>query len=291
MHIPVLLNEILTALAPTPGEFIIDGTFGGGGHSKAILEKIGPTGKLLALDWEEAAILRNCKSLEAPNMTCAQGNYAQLPEILERLGLPKADGLLIDLGFSSEQIEMSGKGFSFRRSEPLIMTYGSDSEPVYKLLASLREQELTNILREFGEERYAYRIATAIAERNHRGPLIRTSDALAEIVTKAVPKNYERGRIHPATRTFQALRIYANHELDNLKKILAAVPKILKTGGRVAIITFHSLEDRIVKQTFREMSQQGVVELFNKKPIIPSDEEIAHNVRSRSAKLRAARLL
>lgn len=284
MHVPVLLNEAIKALDPKPGEFFIDGTFGSGGHSQKILEKIGPRGKLLVVDWDEENLIKN-KLPAAPNLIAINGNYANLPEILRKKKFPKADGLLLDLGFSSEQLENSGRGFSFKMDEPLIMTYSKESSPVYQLLRDLSEKELEEILRKFGEERFAKKIAATIYARQKSRQPIRTSKELADLVRQSVPKNYERGRMNPATRTFQALRIYANHELENLEALLKNLDKIVKRGGRIAIISFHSLEDRLVKNYFRKLK------IFSRKPITPTPEEILKNPRSRSAKLRIAQLI
>jgi len=281
-HIPVLLNEVIAVLKPQPGEFFIDGTFGSGGHAQEIIEKIGPSGKFLGIDWDK-------KQLEKL-MTCdvINGNFAELPEILEERNLSKANGLLLDLGFCSEQLE-SGRGFGFMGpEEPLLMTYNQEVIPVKDWLKKLSEKELTKIIREFGEERYADRISRAI--KQSRRP-IETNKKLAEIIQQAVPRNYEHGRIQPATRTFLALRIFANQELLNLEKVLYSLEKILKVGGRVAIISFNSLEDRLVKNYFREKAKEGKLEILTKKPIRPSLEEIKNNPRSRSAKLRAAKIL
>ncbi|HEY4500119.1 MAG TPA: 16S rRNA (cytosine(1402)-N(4))-methyltransferase RsmH [Candidatus Paceibacterota bacterium] len=289
MHTPVLLHEVIELLDPKPGAFIIDGTFGGGGHSKMILEKIGPQGKLLAIDLEEAAILKNGEEVcELPNMICVHSNFAKLPEVLKEQHLPLADGLLLDLGFSSNQIENSGKGFSFQKDELLIMTYNDADEPVYKLLARLPEEEIERVIQEYGEERYARKIAQAIVARRASGRFVKTSKELAELVQKVVPNNYEHGRIHPATRTFQAFRIYANHELENVNTVLRQLNQIIKSGGRVAIISFHSLEDRLVKHSLREAKKEGRVELVTKKSVRPSLEEVKSNPRARSAKLRVA---
>lgn len=268
-HAPVLLNEIIKILDPQPGEFFVDGTAGAGGHSKAILEKTGSSGKFLAIDWEKTG-----------------ENYANLPEILDQKNLGKADGLLIDLGFSSEQLG-AGRGFSFLKDEPLLMTYDLSEKPVKQILKELNEQELAAIIKTYGEERYAARIARAIKAASRKKP-IETTGQLAEIIRSAVPKNYERGRLHPATRTFMALRIYANRELENLETLLKNLHRILKPGGRAAIISFHSLEDRLVKNYFRDYAKAGKVEILTKKPIIATSEEIRQNPRSRSAKLRAA---
>lgn len=292
MHTPVLLREVIELLDPKPGAFIIDGTFGGGGHSKMILEKIGPQGKLLAVDLEEAAILKNGQEIcELPNMICVHSNFAKLPAVLKEQHLPHADGLLLDLGFSSNQIENSGKGFSFQKDELLIMTYNDTDEPVYKLLAQLSEEEIERVIREYGEERYAHKIAQAIVARRSSGRFIKTSKELAELVQKVVPTNYEHGRIHPATRTFQAFRIYANHELENVNTVLRELDQILKPGGRVAIISFHSLEDRLVKHALRDAKKEGRMEIITKKSVRPSLEEVKQNPRARSAKLRVAAII
>lgn len=276
-HTPVLLNEVIRLLDPKLGEFFIDGTFGGGGHARAILRKIGSRGKLLGVDWDEET------------KADVIGNYADLPEILQERQLPKADGLFLDLGFSSDQLR-SGRGFSFSADKPLHMTYSKETQPLQERLPQLTEKELADIIYRFGGERYARRIAKAIKEAERQKP-IRTSGQLADIVRRALPKNYERGRIDPATRTFQALRIWTNNELGNLEKVLGRLREILRPGGRVAIISFHSLEDKLVKEAFRRGAKEGWLEILTKKPITPSKEEISQNPRSRSAKLRAAVLL
>lgn len=297
MHIPVLLNETIRLLNPRPGEFIIDGTLGSGGHAAEILRRISPGGILLGIDWDLTTIEKTQDKISAisksefliakPVLVC--GNYADTPEILKDKNLGKADGLLLDLGFSSDELEFSGRGFSFRKDEPLLMTYDNSRIPVRDILSQTKEEELARIIYEFGEERLSRRIAKAIKEFT-RKKKIETSGELAKIVAAAVPKNYERGRIHPATRTFQALRIYANDELGNLKTILGVLPQILRKNGRAAIISFHSLEDRLVKNAFRDMAKAGIAEILTGKPITSSREEIASNPRSRSAKLRAIRI-
>lgn len=294
MHVPVLLQEVLEILDPRPGDFIIDGTVDGGGHAAAILARIGPAGKFLGLDLDET-MLADCRARVAPRkgVTLLTGNYADLPDILARGKFGKANGLLLDLGFSSEQLQRSGRGFSFSevsRDEPLLMTYDDSRPSARELLKAISERELADMLMDLGGERYARRIAQAIVERRRRKGGIMTSGDLADTVRAAVPKGYERGRIDPATRTFQALRIKANGELENLQKVLGSLENILTSGGRVAVVSFHSLEDRIVKQSFREMARGSTLELITKKPIVPSREEIAANPRSRSAKLRAGRL-
>ena len=291
-HVPVLLQEVMRALDPRPGDFMIDGTVDGGGHAAAVIQAIGPTGKFLGVDLDEAMLAECRKRVPVrAGVTLRVGNYADLPEIVAREGLARADGLLLDLGFSSEQLEHSGRGFSFSeasRNEPLLMTYDDARTPVRDLLERISERELADIIFQLGGERSSRRIARAIvtARRKQR---IRTSGDLADIVRAALPKSYERGRIDPATRTFQALRIAANGELTNLEKILGSLGDLMAPGGRVAIITFHSLEDRTVKQSFRELARTGEWELMSKKPIPPSFGEIVQNPRSRSAKLRTLR--
>jgi len=283
-HIPVLLKEVLEILEPKKGEFFIDCTFGDGGHALEILKRVGNEGKVLGVDWDKKNITGFKEKLK--NLILKFGNYT---EIKEMLGGEKADGLLADLGFSSRQVEDSGRGFSFKAEngqEPLLMTYSDEMEPVKDILRKISEKELADIIYQYGGERYSRRIAKAIKEIS-RKEKIETSGRLAEIVRNVLPKSYERGRIDRATRTFQALRIYANHELQNLKKLMENLPEITKSGARIAIITFHSLEDKIVKTEFKKLKDDGIVELLNKKPIIPELAEIKLNPRSRSAKLRA----
>ncbi len=292
-HIPVLLQEVLQVLSPLPGEFFIDGTLGGGGHAEAILEKIGSSGKLLAIDWDREAVESfERKAQRAKSKVIAvNDNYANIKKIMEERNLGKADGLLLDLGFSSDQVAHGkGRGFSFQNDEPLLMTYSDEHTPVRELLRRMSASELTRVIKEYGEERYAGRIAKAIVDAG-RKQKIETTGALAEIIRNAVPKNYEHGRIHPATRTFMALRIYTNHELENLTKVMNDLPAFLNSGARVAIISFHSLEDRLVKQRFKEYAKEGKVTLLTKKPISPTLEERARNFKSRSAKLRALQLI
>src|SRR5258708_2189028 len=275
---------------------MIDGTVDGGGHAAAIIKKIVPGGRFLGIDWDASMIAkreaerRETEQAHAVNEHYTHGNYAELPAILAKEKLGKADGLLLDLGFSSEQLQSSGRGFSFSESaadEPLLMTYDDSRAPVAKVIRELSEEELADVIFKFGGERLSRRIAKAIVFQGKKKRIM-TSGELAEVVRSAVPKGYERGRIDPATRTFQALRIYANHELENLETVLDNLSKILKSGGRAVIISFHSLEDRIVKNKFRDMAKSGNIKIITKKPMVASDEEVRENPRSRSAKLRAA---
>lgn len=290
MHIPVLLNEVIDALDLKPGMLVLDGTVDGGGHAEEILKRIGPQGKLLGVDWDKELLGKCAARLSGyANVILRYGNYADLPKIIAEEKLPQADALMLDLGFSSEQLAGSGKGLAFSSDEPLIMTYSAESTPASQVLYEMSEREIEEMLRELGEERYSARIAKAIYSRERRAPIMTTKE-LAETVQTAVPANYERGRLNPATRTFQALRIYTNDELGNLRRILAELPQILAPGAVAAIISFHSLEDRIVKHVFREMEKEDILEILTKKPIEAGEPEILMNPRARSAKLRAARI-
>lgn len=287
VHVPVLPEETIALLDPHENDAMIDGTYGGGGHSAAILEKIGKNGRLLAIDWNEHAV-RGCSDRHDsdPRVTCAMGNFRDMGEIARLAGFPKADGILLDLGISSDELLHSGRGFSFQEDEPLRMTYNDAQEPVADILRAIDEKDLATIIREYGEERYAGRIARAIKEHG----AVETTGELAEIVANAVPKPRGYQRIHPATRTFMALRIFANEELENVKQAIKAMPNLMAPGGRIAIISFHSLEDRIVKWAFREIAKEGKGTILTKKPIVAGEEEVARNPRSRSAKLRAIRM-
>lgn len=311
MHIPVLLQECLAALNPKPGEFHIDGTLGAGGHAREIMKRLSPGGTFLGVDRDPRSIQAFTAAVEGVRSITEAASYAALPTLIKKYSLPKADGLLLDLGFSSEQIaggSLAGRGFSFTADEPLLMTYDDATPSLALQLAELSEENLTSIIREYGEERYASQIAHSISERV-QSEGIATTGQLVAAIKAAVPATYEQGRLHPATRTFQALRIYVNQELKQLEEVLAALPEIVNKGGRVAIISFHSLEDRIVKNSFREYRSRGggsvegvrisgnslAGELPNptpasmagiKKPITASEEEIARNPRARSAKLR-----
>ncbi len=298
MHTPVLLQECLTLLDLRPGNFLVDGTVGGGGHAIAALEYISPEGTLLGLDWDPESARRTRKKIEElarskkldVTIRVVNANFAELPRVLQREGLNrKADRLLLDLGFSSDQIS-AGRGFSFKMDEPLIMRYDADVSGLtaVRVLNEFDERKIAEILKEYGEERFAHRIANAIVRARRKAPFRTTAD-LSEVVSSAVPGRHKK-RLHPATRTFLALRNYINRELENLRMVLEAIPDVIIEGGRVAIISFNSLEDRIVKQAFRRMEGEGRAELLTKKPITSTKEEIKRNPRSRSAKLRVIKI-
>jgi len=289
-HDPVLLKEVLTYLKPEPGEVIVDATVGGGGHSKEILERIQPGGRLIGIDLDETNLERARETLSrTPGaFVLVQGNFENLATLLKGLGVERIDGILFDLGLSSFQLDEGSRGFSFLREGPLDMRLDlRQSLRAFDLVNRSSVKELDRFLEEFGEERWHRRIAQRIAEARKRAP-ITTTTQLAELVTRAIPLAKQFRRIHPATRTFQALRIAVNRELDCLTKGLEAAIRFLNPGARVVVISFHSLEDRIVKRSFRAHAQSRELLLVTKKPILPSLEERHRNPRCRSAKLRTA---
>jgi 16S rRNA (cytosine1402-N4)-methyltransferase len=298
-HVPVLLKEAIDFLAVRRGGAYIDATLGLGGHSLEIAKRLGPRGHLIGFDKDpkalEAARKRLSQPAEAqggwPMITLLQGSYA---EIGERIPAASADGLLADLGMSSLQLGDQARGFSFQAEGPLDMRMDPYEERTAdQVVNHMREEDLADVIYEFGEERRSRRIARAIV----RARPVRTTAHLAQVISAALrpmnPSTRKRGarrgteRIHPATRIFQAIRIFVNRELDDLKALLAAAPQVLKPGGRMVIISFHSLEDRMVKDATREGAKSGVYQLLVKKPIVAAEEEIDRNPRSRSAKLRA----
>ncbi len=286
-HEPVLLEEVLFWLAVKPGGLYVDGTVGLGGHSQAILEASAPNGFLVGFEWNRESLTLAEERLApfAGRFLLVRENFARIHAVLEDLQKIPVDGVLVDLGLSSFLIEGSGRGFSFLRDEPLDMRMDDRfSQTARDLVNTLPAPQLEELIRAYGEERFARRIAKAIAEARRR-KRIETTKELAEIILKAVPPSARYRRIHPATRTFQALRIVVNRELENLKRFLEEVPNCLKPGGRLVVISFHSLEDRLVKQAFKNDSRLRVL---TKKPVVASKEEIRRNPRARSAKLRAA---
>lgn len=286
VHIPVLQKEVLEYLDPKPNENFIDGTIGEAGHTLAILEKNKSEGKVLGIEWD-VKLYENLLQSNIKRLVLVNDSYLNLREIVERKKFKPVSGILLDLGMSSWHLEKSERGFSFSRNEKLDMRYNFDNPlTAEKILNFWPEAKIERILREFGEEKFAKRIVGNIA-KERKNKLIQTTFQLAEIIKRAVPKNYEKGRIQPSTRTFQALRVAVNNELSNLEKTLPQVLEILEPGGRLVIISFHSLEDRIVKNFLREASQKGLLKILTKKPIRSSFEEIGINPRSRSAKLRA----
>jgi len=288
-HQPVMAEEVLQHLRPRPGGIVVDGTVGTGGHSLWILPKLLPDGRLIALDRDPQALRLAQQRLRefAPLVTFVHEDYRRLPAVLERLGIPRVDGLVLDLGMSSLQVDRPERGFSFSAEGPLDMRMNPDDETTAATLVNrLSLRELTDLFVRFGEERFAGRIARRIVEARRRQPLSTTAE-LAGLVRAAVPPPARHGRIHPATRVFQALRIAVNDELGALEDLLAALPIRLAPGGRAVILSYHSLEDRLVKRAFAAGAREGHWIALTKKPVTPSSDERLRNPRGRSAKLRA----
>jgi len=288
MHIPVLKKEVLEYLNPKENENFVDCTVGHGGHAKAILEKTGPAGKVLGIDSDlkQIEICQSQLKEFKKRIILASSSYTKIKEIVGKNKF-KADGVLLDLGMSSWHLENSERGFSFLKDEPLDMRYDTETNNLTaeEVINNWGQKEIEIILKEYGEERFAKEISQKVIEERKRKP-IKTTFQLVEIIKKAVPSQHER--IHFATKTFQALRVAVNGELDNLKEVLPQIADVLEKNGRIAIISFHSLEDRIVKSFLKEKVKEGELKILTKKPITPSFEEIKTNPRSRSAKLRAA---
>lgn len=291
MHIPVLLKETLDLLDVKQGDVVVDGTLGGGGHSEVLCTRFGKTITLVGIDRDEDALVRSEPRLLTAGCDphLIHGNFKDIDTLFERLPFAQADRILFDFGVSSFQIDVSERGFSFQRDEPLLMTMkknlNEDDVTAYDVVNVWSLQSLTDIIRGFGEEKYAFRIAKGIVAHRDEKP-IKTTFELVDVIKASVPVSYLHGKIHPATRTFQAIRIAVNGELDAIKEGLAGAWKILAPSGRIAAITFHSLEDRIVKRYFQQLVKEGTAILVNKKPLIPSKEEATSNPRSRSSKLR-----
>jgi 16S rRNA (cytosine1402-N4)-methyltransferase len=285
IHIPVLFNEVIEWLAPKPGAIIVDGTLGGAGHTRELAARVEPGGWVVAMDRDPAAIARAETTLKGTAVKLAHANYRELPEVLESAGIEKVDGILLDLGLSSDQLANRELGFSFDSDGELDMRFDTTAgEPAWRMIERTREEDLANLIYEYGEERLSRRIARRIVEAR-KATQIRTAAEFANIVRAAFPRTGKPARIDPATRTFQALRIAVNDELGALDQALRDFPDFLNKGGRIAIISFHSLEDRRVKEAFR-----GDLRLNNltKKPVTASERELEENPRSRSAKLRVA---
>ena len=297
-HIPVLVEEVMGFLGCEPGRTYVDATLGGGGHALEILKRTAPDGIVIGLDWDEEAI-SEAKIVLMPfgeRVKIFRENFIHLPELLKEMKVEQVDGILLDLGLSSFQLEREERGFSFRKEGPLDMRMDQRLDKAASYLVNrLSADELEDILYKYGEERWAKRIAKAIVREREEEP-IETTQGLREIVHQAIPRRFHSRKIDPATKTFQAFRIRVNDELENLRKILETGWRFLRKGGRMCVISFHSLEDRMVKETFRKSERGGVdgagpgavMRVLTKKPIMPSEEEQRENPRSRSAKLRCA---
>jgi len=286
-HIPVMVEEVMAFLKCETGRTYVDATLGGGGHASEILKRTAPDGALIGMEWDEDA-LAEAKNVLMPfgdRVKIFRENFIHLSDLMKA---ESVDGILLDLGLSSIQLEKEGRGFSFKGDGPLDMRMDQRmNHTAAHLINHLSLEELEYTLSLYGEERWAKRIAKAIGQEREREP-IRTTQTLRKIIHHAIPRRFYSWRIDPATRTFQALRIRVNDELENLRKLLETGWKILKKGGRMCILSFHSLEDRMVKETFRTLEKQGEMRVLTKKPVTPSEEERKRNPRSRSAKLRCA---
>jgi 16S rRNA (cytosine1402-N4)-methyltransferase len=304
-HIPVLLQETLEYLKPVPGGIYVDGTLGGGGHSIEILKRIAPSGRLIGIDRDPAAIQAAAERLKdyKSSFTPVHGNYVDVKEFLRNLNIDAADGMLMDLGVSSHQLDETERGFSYHEDVRLDMRMDTTQKfSAYEVVNEYSAEELSRVIWEYGEERWAKRIAKFIVDDR---PIATTAE-LVEAIKKAVPASARRDGPHPARRTFQAIRIEVNQELSLLEKAVRNAVSVLKPGGRLCVITFHSLEDRIVKTTFRSLKDPCTcppgapicicgkipeVDIITRKPVIPGDEELENNPRSRSAKLRVCQKL
>ncbi len=289
-HVPVMLKEALEGLQVKPGSVVVDGTLGFAGHSKEILKAIRPGGKLIGIDQDQDA-LRHARinlNAESPDIHLVHHNFVEMDQILKNLGIKNVNAILLDLGISSFQIDSPERGFSLRKEGPLDMRMDVSSEfKASDIINTYTESDLADVLKNFGEERFSRRIAKFIVDERKK-TTIQTTTHLAQIVVRALGIRGKSQKIHPATRTFQALRIVVNDELNRLALTIDRAVSLLKKHGRLAVISFHSLEDRIVKTKFRELAKEKKMQLVTKKPLYPTEEEIKINPRSRSARLRVA---
>ncbi len=296
-HIPVLVEEVISLLRCEPHQIHVDATLGGGGHTLEILRRIAPDGIVIGIEWDEDA-LSEARDVLKPfedRTKIFRENFVSLPDILNSLKIKRVDGILLDVGLSSIQLEEKDRGFSLKSEGPLDMRMDQRAEvSAADLVNQLSEADLAETIYYYGEERWSRRIAKAIVQEGKHGP-IETTQVLRNIVCQAIPRRFHFRRIDPATKTFQALRIRVNNELENLRQVLESGWKFLREGGRLCVISFHSLEDRIVKETFRKLAKEGegsglggVLRIVTKRPITPSEEERMRNPRCRSAKLRCA---
>ena len=288
IHKPVLAAEVLSLLDIRPGMRVVDGTLGGGGHMRLFTEAVGSEGLVIGVDRDPAAIERAARELAGQPVRFAQANFRDLPEVLDAVGLERVDRVLLDVGLSSDQLADHTRGFSFDSEGPLDLRFDpTEGEPAWRMINRMRPETLADLIHEFGEERFSRRIARRIAAAREREP-IRSARDFARLVASAIPRQKPPPRIHPATRTFQALRIAVNEELKSLRIALERIPTRLAADGRLAVIAFHSLEDRLVKEAFRNSQ---VWEPLTRGPVEAGDDEVLRNSRSRSAKLRVARVI
>jgi 16S rRNA (cytosine1402-N4)-methyltransferase len=286
-HVSVMPAEVLRYLDPQPGQVVVDATVGAGGHSAPVAARLGESGRLIGLDQDDAMLALARPRLAGLPATLVHARFDRLTRVLAELGVEKVDGVLADLGICSDQLDDPERGLSFARPGPLDMRMNTqEGETARDLIHRLNERDLADLIYRYGEERFSRRIARRVVEARRRAP-IDTTQQLAELVRSCVPRARGRAAIDPATRTFQALRIAVNDEIKALERLLEALPRVLRPGGAAVMISFHSLEDRLVKQAFRD---REVWQEQTRKPVTAGDEEVASNPRARSAKLRAARL-
>jgi len=287
VHLPVMLQEVVEALKVRQSGIYVDGTIGPGGHAEGILK--GAEGcTLIGIDQDKEAIEIAKEMLKAYDIHLVKGRFSNMVDIVKSLGYKQVDGILLDLGVSSFQLKSEGRGFSFWKDEPLDMRMDREQElTATKIVNEYPERELSDLLWRYGEERFSRRIARAIVSAREKKPIMSCRE-LAQIIEKAVGR---RGRIHPATKTFQALRIEVNKELNELSIVMDTAPEILKSGGRFCVLSYHSLEDRIVKHSFKKLSDRKLISIITKRPLVPKKEEKRLNPSSRSAKLRVAEKL
>ncbi|MFH1776356.1 MAG: 16S rRNA (cytosine(1402)-N(4))-methyltransferase RsmH [Candidatus Omnitrophota bacterium] len=287
-HIPVMCREVIECLNIMPGSLVVDATVGAGGHALEILKKITPGGILIGIDQDADAIAISRENLRdfTNSLILVNDNFRNIKRILNENNIKTVDAILFDLGVSTLQLERGDRGFSFQKEGPLNMRMDKSGQiTAYDLVNNLSEEELEKILKMFGEERFSKRIAHSIVKQR-KVHIISTTLELVDIISRSVPKRFTHWRIHPATRTFQALRIAVNRELEVLKDALEDAIDVLNPHGRLSVISFHSLEDRIAKHMFRSFNQKHMCKLITKKPMIPETGELARNIRARSAKMR-----
>lgn len=292
LHVPVMLPEVLEFLKPSPGQIIVDATLGMGGHAEEILKRITPQGRLIGIDRDESslAICRQRLGEFKDNLELVHANFSDLDQVLTNLGIEKVDGVVFDLGISSYQLRDAQRGFSFQVEGPLDMRLDKSSYIcAYDLINNLNENEISAILWNFGQERWHNRIARLLVQERRNEP-IATTTQLANLVMRAIPHRYRKSyyRIHPATRTFQAVRIAVNRELEILENAIKKAVDILRKQARICVISFHSLEDRVIKHTFRALKSDGLIDIITAKPLTPNLSEIEANPSSRSSKFRVA---
>jgi len=292
LHIPVMLSEVIDYLDLKPGQIIVDATLGTGGHSLEILKRITPGGRLIGIDRDEdsLAVCRQRLSEFSGSCEFVHANFVDLDQVLGNLGIDKIDGIVFDLGISTYQLKDAERGFSFQQEGPLDMRLDKSSYiSAYDLVNNLNESEISHMLWSFGQERWHNRIAHLLVEERRNQPISTTSQ-LADLVMRAIPYRYRRSyyRIHPATRTFQAVRIAVNRELEILESAIKKAVAILKKKAKICVISFHSLEDRVIKHTFRALKAEGLIDIITAKPLTPAEAEVAANPSSRSSKFRVA---